>query len=528
MKFPSLQHCIFAEAGQSVFRILDGNEGMDLPLERQESGRLTAACKERIAAALRQMLKRRTLRIGQQIWCALGARGVSLRRFTVPVAPEEELRRVLALQIETEFPLPADQLAWGFYRLPSSGAGSQAAGQRVIVAAVKIDAVQEYAQLFSDCGLAPTFTLSALARCATCPAAPESYYLLDIGRHGSELSTVEGGILLNARVVPWGEADFTTLIQKQLETSPEEAERILLSGAGGTHDSRAGQIQACMNAAASALAALLPGELDGRKLYISGRISQSALLGNALRGLLGSGLQLERVDLPDGPGRSAATIGLERLGTGARANLPLVLRAKEDARQGTVDAPSAWRWAGAGALVLLALFSLRYGEALLCKRTLEQRLVEVQQYRKGLPQIDRELALFHFLETNGPPMLDALYTLAETAPRGLRFESLATSRRGDVSLRGVFGNPEQGAEFRGKLVGTGFFSSVVFDEQTPSPDRQRVTFRLSAQWKAAGRPAVSPQIPNEKSQTAAGRDPSKQAVGAAPAAAKISTHAPPH
>src|SRR5437870_210466 len=41
------------------------------------------------------------------------------------------------------------------------------------------------------------------------------------------------------------------------------------------------------------------------------------------------------------------------------------------------------------------------------------------------------------------------------------------------------------------MIKSGFFSSVTVEEQTPSPDRQKMAVRIAAQWKPAGaRPLV--------------------------------------
>src|SRR5207247_2676559 len=97
---------------------------------------------------------------------AIGARGVSLRRLTLPSATNEEFQRLLRLQIEREFPLPPDQLAWGYRRVgqgdgPPNGPNSR---QELIVVAVKKEFIEEYSDSFSECGLNPGFTLTAFTR----------------------------------------------------------------------------------------------------------------------------------------------------------------------------------------------------------------------------------------------------------------------------------------------------------------------------------------------------------------------------
>jgi hypothetical protein len=57
------------------------------------------------------------------------------------------------------------------------------------------------------------------------------------------------------------------------------------------------------------------------------------------------------------------------------------------------------------------------------------------------------------------------------------------NRRGDLSLRASMQNSQQVADFRSKLIDSGFFANLTVEEQTPSPDRQKLTVRMSAQWK---------------------------------------------
>ena len=59
------------------------------------------------------------------------------------------------------------------------------------------------------------------------------------------------------------------------------------------------------------------------------------------------------------------------------------------------------------------------------------------------------------------------------------------NRRGDLALRGFMRDSQQVVDFRSKLINSGFFSTVVVEEQNPTPDRQRINLRISAQWKSA-------------------------------------------
>jgi hypothetical protein len=102
-----------------------------------------------------------------------------------------------------------------------------------------------------------------------------------------------------------------------------------------------------------------------------------------------------------------------------------------------------------------------------------------------LVTIDRELDFVRHLKQNQPPYLDALFLLAKAAPPGSKLDSLSMNRRGDLALRGSMKDGQQVVGFRSKLIDSGFFASVAVEEQTPTPDRQKVTVRITAQWKAA-------------------------------------------
>src|SRR5580658_10403172 len=187
---------LFIDIGQSSFRAVLGHEAFDFTLERGENGRLTDLCRERLTAGLRGFLGHKGRATGRSAFCALGARGVSMRRLSLPASPEDELHRVLRLQIESEFPLSPDELAWGSRPVgpPKASAAGGAARQELLVVAVKKEALEEFAGILEACGVVPFFTLAALARAEFQPPPAGSCAVLDIGRTHSELMTFEHGV----------------------------------------------------------------------------------------------------------------------------------------------------------------------------------------------------------------------------------------------------------------------------------------------------------------------------------------------
>src|ERR1039457_1130698 len=120
--------CVYIEIRQSSLKALKGEAGLELPLERAPGGGLTKACREKLTISLQAFLKKEVWQPRFRAYCAIGARGVSLRRLTLPATPKESLQRLLALQIESEFPLPPDALAWGYRQIASADTPSHSAG----------------------------------------------------------------------------------------------------------------------------------------------------------------------------------------------------------------------------------------------------------------------------------------------------------------------------------------------------------------------------------------------------------------
>ncbi len=100
--------------------------------------------------------------------------------------------------------------------------------------------------------------------------------------------------------------------------------------------------------------------------------------------------------------------------------------------------------------------------------------------------MDRELEFLRYLKQGQPAYLEVLFIMAKAAPPGTRFDTLSMNRRGELSVRGSIKDSQQLADFRSKLLDTGCFTNVVVEEQTPTPDRQKLTLRMSGQWNSAG------------------------------------------
>ena len=456
---------LYVEISHSSFKALDGEDGLELSLERHQSGQLMPDCVERVTESLRVFLRKGPWRLRTRAVCAVGARGVSMRRITLPASTSDELEQLLLLQIEREFPLCPEEMAWGYRRLGSNAAprNGAPATQEVLVVAVKRELIEDYVRILSGCGLEPVFTVGALARSALCPSSPLSYALLDVSPNHSEFISFENGVPVTIRALPWGSRE----IEQKLNANGAEL---------------------------AALAEAIPSKLIGQKLYVTG--SNAVRIDPQFARAVAGSAEWELLPVATGEGRSPAILGLKKsFEDGESACAPIELRTT---RNGDGPARSTmWKWAAAAVMLAVIALLLRYAEVFIHKPGLVRKIGEVNSYRAKLPNLDRELSFLQYLKTNQPPYFDPISAIANAAPSGTRVDALSMNRRGDVSIRATMRDSQQVVQFRAKLLDSGGFGDLVVEEQNPTPDRQKIIVRMSGHWKPIGEakppPAPAPR-----------------------------------
>lgn len=488
---------VLVEFGQSSLKVLDGGASLELALERDTSGRLTAPCKEKLVEELRRFLDSPSWLPPRRALCAIGARGVTLRRLALPLARADAIESVLALQIEKEFPLPPHELAWGYQPIHPdpdwTAAQSSQNGCQALVTALKRDTVEEYSDVLSRSGLAPVFTLGALARSAVRPPPATPFAILDIGRHHSELIAFEGGGPSAVRILPWGGENITRAIEEIMGVPRDVAEQYKLAAgpAARTSSEIERKVLCAVRAEIDSLVEAMRKNWSGGKLVVCGKTARLREFVPELERRLG--IPCDSAEQPGDAAPSAAIAGLKAWSERNGGFAPLILQVRGAKERRAAASPAQKQWAALAMLLGAVLVAALYAEPIIRRAQLNKRLAEVKAFREQLPTLERELAFLQFLGSNQPPYLDAMLVLAKAAGPGIRINSLSMNRRGELSLRAAMTAP-QATDFRTKLIDSGFFANVVLDELTPNPqDRQRVTVRISAVWKPAGaRPAVSP------------------------------------
>jgi hypothetical protein len=376
--------------------------------------------------------------------CAINARGVSVRKFSLPAGAKEQFHQRLRLQIESEFPLSPDELAWGYQQLGSATNGI-GAKQDLLVAAVKKEVVADYQEVLLASGTYPIFTLAALARNSLCTQPAEAHALLDIGDQQSELTIFEKGVPTISRIIFWDGKNVTGAGSEKLD----------------------------------ALAQTIKSSSSGTKIFISGnKISEN--FPAQLAKILGEGWKCERLEITDGK-NSAAIAGLKKL-TGSNGELPLAIRVKQTSTA-NLSTPDVKKWLVRAAVLIVALLLLPYFEALLFKSHLAKKVSAYQAEAVRLTTIEREQDFLRYLKQNQPPYLNALFVFSKSTPPGTHFDALTMNSHGEVSMRASFRDGSQVSDFRSKLIASGTFANVTVEEQTPAPNGQQVNVRMTAQWK---------------------------------------------
>ena len=141
------EHPICCEIGTKEWRIHANGETRTIPAER-----------EQLVAALRDF--------NGTVYCLLESRGVSVRRVTLPAGPAAGRSQLLRFQIEKEFPLSPDELAWWHRELPSGGQGIE-----YLVIAVRKESIAPAQEILEAAGIEGRFSLTVLAAAGPNPQA---------------------------------------------------------------------------------------------------------------------------------------------------------------------------------------------------------------------------------------------------------------------------------------------------------------------------------------------------------------------
>ncbi len=451
----------FLDIGQSTIKVLFEDRGLELRVDRSADGRLTPASRDKVREELRAFLGGRV----RTALCALPARGVSLRHFTLPRASSDETRKLLTLQLEKDFPLSLDDLAWG-YRDSSPETPSKS--REITVAAVRREVLEDYDELLAGLGLRTVYCLAGLARSSLCQSTRGTYGVLEVRADHSELILLDGGKPLCLRSLPWG------------------------NGTGGGGETGAGDdpsvtdptLQRLVDVLAEALGVHGNGDSSVPvTLYVTPEAAATGGFAQALSRSFPGRIACENLELPEAPGVSAATHGLRRLAARQENGHLLTLTLPDRKRQVATGGSGTGQtfWLAAAVLLGVVALSIPYLRPLVGYSSLEERLHEERGRLESMPNVDGELGFLRHVDSARSRVahLDLLAAISRAAPDGTWLSNVSITREGEIAIQGSMPTREHVNQFRLHLLKCGLFTSVVPHETTPV-DGDQVRFSLDA------------------------------------------------
>jgi len=154
---------------------------------------------------------------------------------TIPNVKPKEIRESVELQLEEHIPIPSDSVVFDY----SINRINQETGDITLsVSALPLEIVESYLNILEDSGFIPLIfetEASALARAVVPSFSKDTFMIVDFGNTRSMFSVVEEGIPVFNSTINFGGAHLTNAIQKQLNITYEEAEKIKLEK-GISHD----------------------------------------------------------------------------------------------------------------------------------------------------------------------------------------------------------------------------------------------------------------------------------------------------
>lgn len=166
-----------------------------------------------------------------QVATALSGHSVIIKRVSLPVMNEEELAESISWEAETYIPFDIDDVNIDYQILEGSSLAGEG-NMDVLLVAVKKETINDYTSVISQAGMTPTIVdvdAFAMQNCFEVNYDPESgktVALVDIGSSVTTITILQGGTSVFWRDLSMGGNQFTDAIQKELNLSSEQAERL--------------------------------------------------------------------------------------------------------------------------------------------------------------------------------------------------------------------------------------------------------------------------------------------------------------
>ncbi len=478
------------DLGPRSLKVSDGERAIEIELKRDSRGRLDNDCRRAVVDRMQEFLNGQT----GPAWCAIPSRGVSLRAIDLPPVADTDSAQMLALQVEREFPMGSDQLAWG-YRLDSVNGtnGTIPSHPRATLVALRRDALEDYRTLFSECGLDVTFTLGALAAAELAESNSGTDAVLDLGRSHSELLIRTEACATSVRTVAWGGDRVTRAIAEGLGIDFELAEEHKIAWSEGRPDGDeriTSVVSLCVQSELADLSRLLQeawhssdGDSKARRapevVFLAGRGRRLRGIDDAVKRTFDEAsvvTLIPEADDADDSTVSAATLGLRR-GTSIALDSGTA-GATSSPENGPTRIPVGWI---AAVVVLSALaFFLPKVEPLTKLDEVERKLSAAQASLGSLPSVSIDHRFLDHLDRHQLPSLLVLHDLFAVSPGNLQFREFTVDQSGAVVFRGVVGTRDEVYAIRNGMIDRRWFTAIELPEVGPVKNGSGIEFRITA------------------------------------------------
>jgi type IV pilus assembly protein PilM len=183
-----------------------------------------------VIETIQRLVQRLRIRT-QQVSTALSGHSVIVKRISLPVMSEAELAESIHWEAEQYIPFDIEDVNLDYEILEGSSLSGEG-NMDVLLAAAKKDKINDYTSVVSQAGLTPTTV--DIAAFALQNAFEANYEfephqvvaLVDVGAAVTSISVLHGGTSVYWRDINIGGNQYTDAIQKELNLSTDQAERL--------------------------------------------------------------------------------------------------------------------------------------------------------------------------------------------------------------------------------------------------------------------------------------------------------------
>lgn len=203
-------------------------EVQPLPAEVIVDGAI--ADKNALAASLRDLMGRAGVKSGEAVISVSGHSSVIIKKISLPLMTEEELSTSIKYEAEQYIPFDINDVNIDFQIL---GPKTDEEGQMdVVLVAVKKNIIAEYVGAVEKAGLAPmimdidSFALNNMYEVNYDAVEKKIVALVNVGASKTNITIVQEGLPLFTRDSVMGSNTHTEALQRELDISREDAERL--------------------------------------------------------------------------------------------------------------------------------------------------------------------------------------------------------------------------------------------------------------------------------------------------------------